>query len=157
MPIMNGQDDVLFGYIAAKQWKQALKTCEKKLKASPASDFLLVTKISILVQWPDAARFEQGHHELIKLVERKPPVADIESLRALDTVISYLGPRIDIDPKQKQTWQRAATSRPQDERLHETWYRIKFAEKNFKGAQQVGIVLSILVYTMLSSISHRRV
>lgn len=154
---MNGQEDVLFGYIAAKQWKQALKTCEKKLKASPTSDFLLITKISILLQWPDAARFEQGHHEFIKLVERKPPVAEIEALRALDAVISLLGPRRDISPKQSQTWQRAAASRPQDVKLHETWYRIKFGEKNFKGAQQVCMVLNILGNAMLSTMSHRRV
>lgn len=154
---MSGQEDVLFGYIAAKQWKQAFKTCEKKLKASPTSDFLLVTKISILLQWPDTARFEQGHTEFTKLVERKPPVADVEALQALDAVISLLGPRIDIGPKQRQTWQRAAASRPQDVKLHETWYRIKFGEKNFKGAQQVGMVLTILRNTMLNTMSHRRV
>lgn len=137
MPTMNGQDDALFGLIAAKQWKQAFKACEKKLRLTPKSDYLLVTKISILLQWPDQARFAQGLQELNALIDRKPPVADIEALRALDTVFEYLEPLTDLAPKQKQTWQRAAVSRPQDEKLHEVWYWTKFDQLDFQGAQQV--------------------
>lgn len=136
--IMNGQDDVLSGFIAAKQWKQALKTCEKKLKTTPGSDYLLVTKISILLQWPDRARMGQGLQEFQRLIERKPPVADVEALHAMDTVIEFLEPSlVDLEPKQKQTWHRAAISRPQDGKLHEAWYWTKFDAMDFRGAQQV--------------------
>lgn len=137
MPTMNGLDDVLFACIAAKQWKQALKTCEKKLRMTPGSDYLLVTKASILLQWPDPTRLAQGLHEFKGLIERKPPVADIEALRAMDTVIDFLEPMVDLEPKQKQTWQRAAVSRPQDGKLHEAWYWTKFGEMDYRGAQQV--------------------
>ncbi len=137
MPTMNGQNDALFACIAAKQWKQALKVCERKLKSTPASDYLLVTKISILLQWPDPKRFGQGLHELKGLIERKSPVTDVEALRAMDTVIEFLESQVDIEPKQKQTWQRAAVSRPQDGKLHEAWYWTKFGELDFRGAQQV--------------------
>ena len=42
MPNLDGQDDALNTLILAKQWKQALTWCEKKLKKANNSDSLLV-------------------------------------------------------------------------------------------------------------------
>lgn len=42
MPTLDGQDDALNELILAKQWKQALNLCEKKLKKANNSDYLLV-------------------------------------------------------------------------------------------------------------------
>lgn len=42
MPTLDGQDDALHELILAKQWKQALNLCEKKLKKATNSDYLLV-------------------------------------------------------------------------------------------------------------------
>ena len=49
MPNLDGQDDALNELILAKQWKQALNLCEKKLKKAnnnnnnnSSSDYLLV-------------------------------------------------------------------------------------------------------------------
>lgn len=42
MPTLDGQDDLLDELILAKQWKQALSLCEKKLKKANSSDYLLV-------------------------------------------------------------------------------------------------------------------
>jgi len=132
-----------------------LKTCEKKLKLTPGSDYLLVTKISILLQWPDQARLGQGLEELNQLIERKPSMADVEALRAMDTVIEFLGPMIDFDSKQKQTWQRAAASRPQDGKLHEAWCRTKFGGMDFRGAQQVSTTVVAYACTSLIGLSFR--
>lgn len=125
--------------IGAKQWKQAFNMCEKKLKKANGNDFLLATKIKILVLWPDKSRQEQGAKELESLVARKPPVTDIEALHALDPIFEAI---METDSKGRQTWQRAAVSRPQDEKLHLVWYWTKFDEGDFKGAQQV--VLSLM-------------
>ena len=42
MPTLDGQDQALNGLILAKQWKQALNHCEKKLKKANNNDYLLV-------------------------------------------------------------------------------------------------------------------
>ena len=42
MPNLDGQDDALNELILARQWKQALNLCEKKLKKTNTSDYLLV-------------------------------------------------------------------------------------------------------------------
>ena len=42
MPTLDGQDDALNELILARQWKQALNLCEKKLKKANNSDYLLV-------------------------------------------------------------------------------------------------------------------
>ncbi len=143
---MNLQDDTLNNFIAAKQWKQAFNLCEKKLKKAPGSDYLLVTKIKILIFWEDPTRFQQGLKDLESLFERKPPVADIEALCALDMVLEAFADPGHLSTKQKQTWQRAAVSRPQDAKLHSKWYRTKFDEGDFKGAQQVNAPVGKLNY-----------
>ena len=48
MPNLDGQDDALNELILARQWKQALNLCEKKLKKANSSDYLLVCGHSIL-------------------------------------------------------------------------------------------------------------
>ena len=156
MATMSGQEDAISTFTAAKQWKQALNVCEKKLKKSPESDFLLVTKINILLQWTDASRFQQGLKELESLLERKPPVADIEALHVLDKAFVNAGLLRYLTPKQTQTWQRAAASRPQDEKLHITWYRTRFQGGDFKGAQQVSISSSQTKTRALSSVVSRQ-
>ena len=42
MPNLDGQDDALNELVLAKQWKQALILCEKKLKKGNKNDYLLV-------------------------------------------------------------------------------------------------------------------
>lgn len=42
MTTLGGQDDALNELLLAKQWKQALNLCEKKLKKANNSDYLLV-------------------------------------------------------------------------------------------------------------------
>lgn len=42
MPTLDGQDDAMNDLISARQWKQALNLCEKKLKKANNSDYLLV-------------------------------------------------------------------------------------------------------------------
>ena len=42
MPTFDGQDEALNELLVAKQWKQALNLCEKKLRKSNNSDYLLV-------------------------------------------------------------------------------------------------------------------
>ena len=37
---LNGQDDALAGLVVAKQFKQALNLCEKKLKKSKNDEYL---------------------------------------------------------------------------------------------------------------------
>ena len=153
MPSLDGQDQTLNGLILAKQWKQALNYCEKKLKKANNNDYLLVRrppcwiiiswilmlkqlqvkKINVLLLWPDEARNQQGLKELNVLVERKPPVDDIETLRALDIIA---GSRGELEPKLRQVWQRAAGARTQDEKLHMVWFRSRFQVGNLRAAQQ---------------------
>ena len=136
---MNGQDNALSGLMASKQWKQAFNMCEKKLKKAPTSDYLLVTKILILIQWQDPLRNHQGIKELKNLLERTPPVVDLEALHALDNLLG-LPAFLVQDPltlKQKQIWQRAAAYRTQDENLHSIWYNSKLEQWDLRSAQQV--------------------
>ena len=66
-------------------------------------------------------------------MERKPPVDDIETLRALDAIAEENG---DNEPRLQQIWQRAAGAHPQDEKLHMVWFRSKFQAGNLRAAQQ---------------------
>ncbi|CAD6577882.1 MAG: hypothetical protein ASARMPREDX12_008547 [Alectoria sarmentosa] len=133
MPTLDGQDDALNELLLAKQWKQALNLCEKKLKKANNSDYLLVKKIKVLLLWPEETRNQQGMKELGVLLERKPPVDDIETLCALDALAEAQG---ENEPRLRQIWQRAAGVRPQDEKLHMVWFRSKFQVGNLRAAQQ---------------------
>ena len=66
-------------------------------------------------------------------MERKPPVDDIETVRALDAIADAKG---ENEPRLWQVWQRAAGARPQDENLHMVWFRSKFLVGNLRAAQQ---------------------
>ncbi|KAL6716429.1 hypothetical protein ACLMJK_005996 [Lecanora helva] len=136
---MNGLEDTLTELITAKQWKQALNLCEKKIKKSPSNDYLSVTRIKILLSWNDAQRSEQGLKDLENLLKRKPPVTDIEALRALDGLFLGFKSLEQLTPAQKQTWQRAANSHPLDENLHSVWYRSKFQDGDYRAAQQASM------------------
>ena len=71
--------------------------------------------------------------ELGVLLERKPPVDDIETLRALDAIAEAKEAN---EPRLQQTWKRAAAAHPQDENLHTVWFRSKFHVGNLRAAQQ---------------------
>ena len=71
--------------------------------------------------------------ELGVLLERKPPVDDIQTLSALDALAEAQG---ENEPRLRQIWQRAAGARPQDEKLHMVWFRSKFQVGNLRAAQQ---------------------
>lgn len=133
MPNFDGQDEALNELLVARQWKQALNLCEKKLRKSNNSDYLLVKKITVLLSWPEGTRNQQGLKELGVLLDRKPPVDDIETLCALDAVAEgWEG----FEPRLRQVWQKAAGARPQDEKLHSVWFRSKFQVGNLRAAQQ---------------------
>ena len=83
--------------------------------------------------WPDQTRNQQGFNELRLLLDRKPPVDDIETLRALDIIAET---NEENEPRLRQIWQRAAGAYPQDENLHLVWFRSKFLVDNFRAAQQ---------------------
>ena len=145
--MVNGQEDALNELIAAKQWKQAFNMCEKKLKKAADSETLLVARIRILLLWSDRKRFQQGINDLETLLERKPPVSQVEALYTLDEIIDKFVPPVHFTVKQRQTWKRAADSQPQDEKLHVAWYKSRFDRDDFKGAQLVciAIVYAILI------------
>lgn len=83
--------------------------------------------------WPEETRNLQGLKELRVLLERKPPVDDIETLLALDDIAEAKG---DNEPRLRQIWQKAAGACPQDEKLHMVWFRSKFQAGNLRAAQQ---------------------
>ena len=83
--------------------------------------------------WPDQTRKQQGLKELRVLLDRKAPVDDIETLRALDVIADT---NEENEPRLRQVWQRAASARPQDENLHMVWFRSKFQVDNLRAAQQ---------------------
>ena len=83
--------------------------------------------------WPDQTRNQQGLKELRLLLDRKPPVDDIETLRSLDIIAET---NQENEPRLRQVWQRAAAAYPQDENLHLVWFRSKFLVDNFRAAQQ---------------------
>lgn len=83
--------------------------------------------------WPEQTRNQQGLKELRVLLDRKPPVDDIETLRALDAIAET---NEEHEPKLRQVWQRAAGARPQDENLHMVWFRSKFQAEDLRAAQQ---------------------
>ena len=138
MTTVNGHEDTLVELIAAKQSKQAFLLCEKRLKKAPKDDSLLVTRIKILLNWRDVARFQQGLHHLDNLLEKKPPVTDLDALRVLDEIFKLLERTGYAQaPNSLQTWQRAASAQPDDENLYTVWHRSKFDTRDFRGAQQV--------------------
>lgn len=99
-------------------------------------------KVWILSNWPDQARKEQGFKELDVLLQRTPPVTDIETLMFLDNFenpnrspCEPLGGDLGINLT--RIWSKAVASRPQDEELVAQWYHTKFAMGDMEGARQV--------------------
>ena len=139
MATMNGQEDTIVELMRSRQWKQAFNLCEKRIKRAPGSDFWVVIRIKILLSWGEPARFQQGILEFDALLERKPPVAEFETLCEMDKLYVASEAMRDLRPKLQQMWQRAAASQPQDEQLHIQWYQSKFNEGDFRGAQSVSV------------------
>ena len=127
-------------FLILKQWKQAFNLCEKKLKKTEEKEVLLTVRVAILLQWPDPARYEQGIKELEIVLEKKPPIADVEALGVLDQILKKYGPKTAFTPKQMQIWQRAADGHPRDGTLHSTWFQSRFDQGDYGGAQQVSIL-----------------
>ena len=71
--------------------------------------------------------------ELGVLLQRKPPVDDIETLHALDAIAEVKG---ENEQRLRQIWQRAAGARPHDEKLYMVWFASKFQAGNLRAAQQ---------------------
>ena len=90
-------------------------------------------RITILVLWPDEARRVQGVKELDALLNRKPPLSNVDALGELESVVKDL----EISSKVQQLWLRAAASRPNDEKLHKMWFWAKITINHFGEAQQV--------------------
>ena len=86
-----------------------------------------------MVLWPDEARRLQGTKELDALLGRKPPLSNVDALGELESVVKDL----EISSKVQQLWLRAAASRPNDEKLHKTWFWAKITISYFGDAQQV--------------------
>lgn len=144
MAAMNGQEDTLVELLAANQLKQTLTLCEKRLKKTPLDDYLSAMRIKILIKWRDIPHMQQAIKYLEDLLDRKPPVADFEALRTMDEQFDTLERAgFVLTPKQRQTWQRAASIRPDDENLYTVWHRSKFDSRDFRGAQQVSTVKSL--------------
>ena len=92
--------------------------------------------ITVLLSWPDPIRQAQGVKKLDALLDRKPPLTDIDALLELEKGLKDVK---EHEAKLLQTWQRAANSRPNDELFYKVWYRSKFDAGNLKAAQQVCI------------------
>jgi len=75
------------------------------------------------------------------LLERNPPVADIETLLYLEEFSISEGQLGPLGTRWGQMWQRAAASRPQDEKLHMQWYQVKFDAGDLKASQQVQLAI----------------
>lgn len=96
-----------------------------------------VIKANILLSCPDQARLQQGRRELDALLNRNPPITDVDALLAIDYE-AYR--RNDRDPRMELMWERATTAAPQDEYLHKVWCELKFSHMNWKSAQKVRLV-----------------
>ena len=104
--------------------------------------------ITVLLSWPDPIRQAQGVKKLDTLLDRKPPLTDIDALLELDKGLKDVK---EHEGKQLLMWQRAANSRPNDELFYKVWYRSKFDAGNLKAAQQVCIASSQRTDTICQS------
>ena len=98
-----------------------------------------MTKAHVLLECPDLSRREQGRKELDILLNKDPPITDIEVLLYITRFAEY---REESDEQYVSMWERAAKARPNDEDLYRRWFGTALATKSYRGAQKVSLLLS---------------
>ncbi|KAK5951571.1 hypothetical protein OHC33_007249 [Knufia fluminis] len=124
--------------IAAGNWKQALKECEKWQKKGEASDRFLALKAAVLLRQPDGKNQEKGTNETLQLCRRQTPVLNIEAIHQLQDSLSLLHLDAQEGPK---LWERAVAAQPSDKDLVETWLNNSIAVSDWQSAQKATMAL----------------
>ena len=91
-------------------------------------------KARILLSFPDIPRQKQGRDDINALLERNPPVADIQTIVILEECLRQTEA---TDAEIDLIWERAVRVRPQDEELQTIWFKKNFEKQRWKGAQKV--------------------
>ena len=86
--------------------------------------------------WPDWIHQELGRRELESLIQREPPIVDVQVLVTIHRFAHY---RKDFKGLLKPLWVRAAKARPQDEKLLEAWFKTSFHFGSYEIAQEASI------------------
>ena len=82
----------------------------------------------------DKSRFLQGVEELRNLVDRKPPVVDLDILRTIDQpdLYDYLDPEM-----LSSMWDRAQSAQPRNEQFLSAWIKESLKRRDYVAAQKV--------------------
>lgn len=89
----------------------------------------------ILLNLSDREKQSQGKEILSELLKRKPPIADLEILHAIDASESSLERQGFLQTS--KFWERAAGGGKNAENICEAWFNGRYRRGDYKGAQQV--------------------
>lgn len=92
-------------------------------------------KARVLLSFSDSPRQEQGRDDIRKLLQRDPPIADIQAIVILEECLQQIEA---TDAEIDLIWERAVQLRPHDEELQTLWFKRNFEQRKWKGAQKVG-------------------
>ena len=96
-----------------------------------------VLKARVLLSFPDSPRQKQGRDDISTLLQRDPPIADVQAVIILEECLRQIEA---TDAEIDLIWERAVRLRPQDEELQTLWFKKNFEQRIWKGAQKVGRV-----------------
>ncbi|KAL8808349.1 MAG: hypothetical protein Q9182_000169 [Xanthomendoza sp. 2 TL-2023] len=122
--------------IAQNEWRRALQLIEKrerKLKKGQMNDWLAACKSSILLMLAEPTKQRSGRALLDSLLVRSPPVVDFN---AVETIQTFAELRKEIDPRIDNMWMQAANAQPNDEELHQHWFKSRFRMRDWQGARK---------------------
>lgn len=98
-------------------------------------------KARVLLSFPDSPRQRQGRDDINALLQRDPPITDVQAIVILEECLRQIEA---TDAEIGVIWERAVRLRPQDEELQTLWFQKNFEQRRWKGAQQVGYVAHFL-------------
>lgn len=164
--------------IDVRNWKQALSLCERRLKRGEKSDHLSVCscclhssrcavarrattvdqstqvlKARVLLSFSESPRQNQGRDDISALLQRDPPITDVQALVILQECLQQIGA---TDAEVDLIWERAVRLRPHEEELQTLWFRKNFEAQKWKGSQKVCYSILLLELLCDAKVSHER-
>ncbi|KAI9789744.1 MAG: hypothetical protein M1816_005783 [Peltula sp. TS41687] len=127
----------------ANNSKQALQLCMKRIKKGEKGDYIHALKAYILTQWASAGYRKDGFVAAKTLVEKDPPITDLETLSLLLRSLESLGTlgqaepmNIDIKHYATLLWERALKANPGDETLARECFFSYLQQRDWRNAQK---------------------
>ncbi|KAL8702942.1 MAG: hypothetical protein Q9201_003896 [Fulgogasparrea decipioides] len=140
--LRNFPDAQIHDALTQNEWRVALQMIEKKekkLKKGRSDDWLAASKASLLLMLPEPTKQRQGRTLLDLLLEKSPPIVDLNALVVIETLAEQ---RKESDPRINALWLKAANAQPKDEQLYKHWFRTRFCSKDWQNARKAATTYS---------------